>query len=112
MTLLSILHEDCSGEQSSDLRGAALPTALRVLEPEKVKGCGLLLFDSLAVSHHFLHANPRTALAVSRFTDREWSRRGDQAARPSIAVAASRRSTLPSGLRGTASTAHSRSGAL
>jgi len=31
---------------------------------------------------------------------------------PSIAVAAARRSTLPSGLRGTASTAHSRSGAL
>ena len=39
----------------------------------------------------------------------------DQAARPSIAVAAAaaaRRSTLPSGLRGTASTANSRSGTL
>jgi hypothetical protein len=40
-------------------------------------------------------------------------RHADQAALPSVAVAAAaRRSTLPSGPRGTASTAHSRSGAL
>jgi hypothetical protein len=45
-------------------------------------------------------------------TDRGKPYHADQAARPSIAVAAARRSILPSGSRGTASTAKSRSGSL
>ena len=56
-------------------------------------------------------ANSRLPLRV--LTDGGKPRHADQAALPSVAVAAAaRRSTLPSGPRGTASTAHSRSGAL
>jgi hypothetical protein len=65
----------------------------------------------------FSHSS-RTRTADSQepprgLSDGDKPRHTDQAALPSVAVAAAaRRSTLPSGPRGTASTAHSRSGAL
>jgi hypothetical protein len=65
-------------------------------------------------SHSLWKRNCGQPVVASRsHTDAAKPRHADQAALPSVAVAAAaRRSTLPSGPRGTASTAHSRSGAL
>ena len=64
-------------------------------------------------SHRLWKRNREWLVAASRSHGCGKPRHVDQAALPSVAVAAAaRRSTLPSGPRGTASTAHSRSGAL
>jgi hypothetical protein len=65
-------------------------------------------------SHSLWKRNREEPVAASRsHTDGGKPRRPDHEALPSVAVAAAaRRSTLPSGPRGTASTAHSHSGVL
>ena len=72
-----LFHEQCSGNQSSDLRGAALPIgAFRVLRAREVKACSRLLFGSFAVMfiQEVAHGNPplsgspSTTSALASFT--------------------------------------------
>jgi hypothetical protein len=103
----------CSGTIAGDAQAVRLPRGsigwAPHARPHRSAQCGFVLCSATVCERET--ANNRLPPRV--LTDGGKSRRPDQAALPSVAVAAAaRRSTLPSGPRGTASTAHSRSGVL